>query len=118
MLKKGKEKQKEIKQSPLRQVKSHPILGVLKYVGLMLFFVLMGLWWAARPIQHARLLRQIKRLQQTKAELMEIQARLHLEKAALCRLDRVEKRARRDYGFIDPNRSQIINISIDESSFP
>jgi len=93
------------------QISSPPALRQLTgTIPMVIIAVLLGLFLVWRPIQVARLVRDIEQLNRLKAEVLEINTRLKLERATLSRLDRVESLARKDYGFIDPNKSQVIDI--------
>ena len=81
----------------------------------ILFLTLVGLFLAWKPIQVTRLIRDIRQLHKLKTEMVEINARLNLEKATLTRLDRIEERARREFGFVDPDESQIIDFTLNLS---
>ena len=100
-----------------RELAPHTFRQVLRYILEALFFVLVGLFLAWRPIQISRLTRDIGQLQKMKAQTMEINARLKLEKATLIGLERIEKKARLECGFIDPDRKQIIDFYIKNYSF-
>ena len=113
MLAKGKAQN----QALYRELAPHTFRQVLRYILEALFFVLVGLFLAWRPIQISRLTRDIGQLQKMKAQTMEINARLKLEKATLIGLERVEKKARLECGFIDPDRKQIIDFCIKNYSF-
>jgi cell division protein FtsL len=78
----------------------------------ILFFTFVGLFLAWKPIQVTRLIRDIRQLHKLKTEMVEINARLNLEKATLTRLDRIEERARREFGFVDPDESQVIDFTL------
>ena len=110
-------KKKLQNQVPHRKLAPHMHRQVLRYVLEVLFFVLVGLFLAWRPIQISRLTRDIGELQKLKAEMTEINARLKLEKATLIGLDRIEEKVRRECGFIDPGKKQVIDFYIKDSSF-
>lgn len=113
MLAKGKVQNQEL----YRELAPHTFRQVLKYIVEVLFFVSIGLFLAWRPIQISRLTQDIKQLQKLKAQTMEINARLTLEKATLIGLERIEKKARLECGFIDPEREQLIDFYIKDYSF-
>ncbi|MEW5802202.1 MAG: hypothetical protein AB1847_08870 [bacterium] len=95
-----------------RELSPHAVRQLWRQVPMIILFVLLGLFLAWRPIQTARLIRDIDRLNRLKAETMEINVRLKLEKATLTCLDRVENLARKEYGFVDPNQNQVIDVFI------
>ncbi|MEW6380417.1 MAG: septum formation initiator family protein [bacterium] len=103
-------------QTPHRELSPHALRRLAGNVVVIILMVLVGLFLVWRPIQAARIVRDIERLNGLKAELIEINARLKLERATLTRLDRVEELARREYGFIDPNKSQIFDVFIKDST--
>lgn len=108
---------KEIKNSKIhRELSPHAVRQLLGYVPVVIFLVLVGLFLTWRPIQVARLIRDIERLNKLKIELRETNVRLKLERSTLTCLERVEKLARREYGFIDPNKSQVIDVFIKDSA--
>jgi cell division protein FtsL len=99
-----------------RELSPHAVRQLLGYIPVVVFFVLVGLFLTWRPIQVARLIRDIERLSRLKTEMLETNVRLKLERSTLTRLDRIEKLARKEYGFIDPNKSQLIDIFIKDSA--
>jgi len=104
---------KEVPNSKVhRELEPHAVHQLLRYIPVVIFLVLVGLFLTWRPIQGARLIRDIERLSRLKTELIETNVRLKLEMSTLTRLDRIEKLARKDYGFIDPNKSQLIDVFI------
>lgn len=87
------------------------IRHLIGYVAGIALVALFGLFLAWRPIQMVRLTRDVEQLNKLKAELIEINARLKVERATLSRLDRIEKLARGKYGFIDPDKNQDFFVS-------
>ena len=110
-------KRKAHNQVLYRELAPHTFRQVLRYIVKVLFFVSIGLFLAWRPIQISRLTQDIRQLQKLKAQTMEINARLTLEKATLIDLERIEKRARLECGFIDPEKEQVIDFYIKNYSF-
>ena len=109
---------KEVQNSKVHRESSpqlHTVRQLLGYVPVVIFLVLVGLFLTWRPIQVARLIRDIERLNRLKTELRETNVRLKLERSTLTCLDRIERLARREYGFIDPNKSQVIDVFIKDS---
>ena len=100
-----------------RELAPHSFRRMLSYILKVLCFVLVGLFLAWKPIQISRLTKDIGQLQKLKAQTTEINIRLKLEKATLIGLDRIEKKARRECGFIDPDRKQIVDFCIKNLSF-
>lgn len=81
------------------------------FIGGILLCALIGLFIAWRPIQIVKLKEDIQYLHQLKAEMIEINSRFNIEKASLSRLERIEKKAKQEFGFIDPQENQIIDFS-------
>lgn len=103
-------------QTPHRELSPHALRRLAGNAAVIVLMVLLGLFLVWRPIQSARIVRDIERLNRLKAETLEINARLKLERATLTHLDRVEKLARRDYGFIDPNKNQVFDVFVKDSA--
>jgi len=113
MLAKGKAQNQVL----YRELAPYTSRQLMRYILKVLFFVLIGLFLAWRPIQISRLTKDIGQLQKLKAQIMEVNTRLKLEKATLIGLERIEKKARLKFGFTDPDREQLIDFCIKNYSF-